>query len=338
MDTTTEAATPEDDKVMSFWEHLDELRSRITRAALAYVVAMFVAWYFKDQLLKILCEPFITSWQDAHVPGDWQLHFAAPGDMFLAYFKLSMIAGLGIAAPVVFWELWAFIAPGLYKAEKRYAFLVVFASTLFFVGGAYFGWRVAFPISFGYFLGLTGEAAAAGVRIQPTVMMGEYLDFVGQMLLAFGIIFELPLFLTALSVIGIVNYLSLYRFGRWFVLIASIVGAVLSPPDTTSMVVMTVPLIVLYFVSVGLAYVFGQKPTPEQIERDRRWREEKRIEREARRAEKRAEKRAEAQALAAEKAAEAQARAAEKAGKKGGEKASAKSAEKASEKGGEKDA
>ncbi|HEU4409357.1 MAG TPA: twin-arginine translocase subunit TatC [Polyangiaceae bacterium] len=300
METTTATtdATPEDDKVMSFWEHLDELRSRLTRAMIAYVVAMFVAWYFKDQMLKVLCEPFMLSWHAANVPGEWQLHFAAPGDMFLAYFKLSMLAGLGIAAPIIFWQLWAFIAPGLYKNEKRYAILVVLASTAFFLGGAYFGWRVAFPISFGYFLGLTGEAAAAGVRIQPTVMMGEYLDFVGQMLLAFGIIFELPLFLTALSVIGIVNYLTLYRFGRWFVLIASIVGAVLSPPDTTSMVVMTVPLIVLYFVSVGLAYVFGQKPTPEQIERDRRWREEKRIEREARRAEKRAEAKAAAEAKA----------------------------------------
>jgi sec-independent protein translocase protein TatC len=284
MDTTTVPATPEDDKVMSFWEHLDELRSRLTRAMVAYVLALFVAWYFKDQLLAWLWQPFYESWKAEHVPGDPQLHFAAPGDMFLAYFKLSMIAALGLAAPVIFWELWAFVAPGLYKKEKRYAVLVVVASTVFFVGGALFGWRMAFPISFQYFLGLTGEAASAGVRIQPTVMMGEYLDFVGQMLLAFGIIFELPLFLTALSVVGIVNYLSLYRFGRWFVLIASVVGAVLSPPDTTSMLVMTVPLVVLYFVSVGLAYVFGQKPTPEQLERDRRWREERRLEREARRA------------------------------------------------------
>ena len=290
--TTTAAATPEEDKVMSFWEHLDELRSRLTRAMIAYVVAMFVAWYFKDHLLKILADPFRKSWEAAHVPGDWMLHQAAPGDLFLAQFKLSMLAGLGIAAPIIFWELWAFIAPGLYKKEKRYAFLVVFASTLFFVGGAYFGWRVAFPISFGYFLDLTGQAAEAGVRVQPTVMVGEYLDFVGQMLLAFGIIFELPLFLTALSVIGIVNYLTLFRFGRWFILIASVVGAVLSPPDTTSMVVMTVPLIALYFLSVGLAYLFGQKPTADQIERDRRWREEKRIEREARRAAKRAEEKA----------------------------------------------
>jgi sec-independent protein translocase protein TatC len=299
-DTTTPAATPpEEDKVMSFWEHLDELRSRLTRAMIAYVVAMFVAWYFKDQLLAWLWQPFYESWKAEHVPGDPQLHFAAPGDMFLAYFKLSMIAAIGIAAPVIFWELWAFIAPGLYKKEKRYAFLVVFASTGFFVGGALFGWRMAFPISFQYFLGLTGEAAAAGVRIQPTVMMGEYLDFVGQMLLAFGIIFELPLFLTALSVIGLVNYLSLLRFSRWFILIASIVGAVLSPPDTTSMIVMTVPLIVLYFLSIGLAYLFGQKPTPDQIERDKRWREERRIDREARRAQKRAEKKARAAAESA---------------------------------------
>jgi sec-independent protein translocase protein TatC len=295
------SATPEDDKVMSFWEHLDELRTRVTRAALAYVAATFAAWAIKDQLLAWLWQPFDASWRARGLPGEAQLHFAAPGDAFMAYFKLCMIAAMGLSAPVIFWQLWGFIAPGLYRKEKRWAFGFVFASTLFFVGGALFGWRMAFPITFDYFLSLTQDAATAGVRLQPTVMFTDYLDFVSQMLLAFGIIFELPLFLTFLSMVGLVNYLQLYRFGRWFIMIAAVVGAVLSPPDTTSMIVMTVPLIALYFLSIGLAYVFGKRPTPEQIERDRVWQEARKLQKQRWSAERRAEKLRKAAELEEEK-------------------------------------
>jgi len=276
---------PEDDKVMSLWDHLDELRGRITRAALAYVVAMFAAWAVKDPILAWLWKPFVESWKAEKLPGEPKLHFAAPGDAFLAYFKLSMIAGLGLAAPVIFYQLWSFIAPGLYRKEKRYAMGFVTLSSLFFVGGGLFGWRMAFPISFQYFLGLTTDAAAAGITLEPTVMVGDYLDFVSQMLLAFGLIFELPLLLTFLSLVGLVNYLQLYRFGRWFIMLASIVGAVLSPPDTTSMIVMTVPLVVLYFLSIGLAYIFGQKPSEEELKRYHDEKEEKRLQKERERVE-----------------------------------------------------
>ena len=269
---------PEGDKVMSFWEHLDELRTRLTRAVAAYVVAIFAAWSVKDHVLYWLERPFVDAWRAEGVPGEPELHFAAPADAFMAYFKMSMIAGFALSAPIIFWQLWSFIAPGLYKKEKRWAFAFVFFSTLFFVGGGYFGWRVAFPISFQYFLTLTKEAASAGVTLRPTVMMSEYLDFSTSMLLAFGIIFELPLLITILSMIGLVNWLQLYRFGRWFVMIAAVIGAVISPPDTTSMIVMTVPLILLYVLSIGLAYVFGVKPTPEQLERDKRWQADRKLE------------------------------------------------------------
>jgi sec-independent protein translocase protein TatC len=256
---------PEDDKMMSLWEHLDELRMRLTRAAAAYIAAMFAAWAVKDPILAWLWKPFVDSWKAEKLAGEPKLHFAAPGDAFLAYFKLSMIAGLGLAAPVIFYQVWSFIAPGLYRKERSYAIGFVMLSSLFFVGGGLFGWRMAFPISFQYFLGLTADAGKAGITLEPTVMVGDYLDFVAQMLLAFGVIFELPLLLTFLSMIGLVNYLQLFRFGRWFVMIAAIVGAVLSPPDTTSMIVMTIPLIVLYFLSIGLAYLFGQKPSEAEL-------------------------------------------------------------------------
>src|SRR6266542_1970125 len=259
---------PEEGKKMTIWEHLDELRSRLIRAIIAFIVGASVAWAYRDPILAWLWKPFADSWRAQNIPGDPTLNFAAPSDAFKAYLKLSLIAGLLFAAPVIFYQLWAFIAPGLYKKEKKIVLPFVFFSTVLFVGGGLFGWRIAFPVTFNYFLELTGEAPQAGVIIRPVVMMGEYLDFVSQMLLAFGIVFELPLFILFLSIAGIVNYLQLLRFGRWFVLVAFTIGAIITPPDTTSQIVMSVPLILLYFVSIGLAYLFGKRPSKEELDRD----------------------------------------------------------------------
>lgn len=275
---------------MTFWEHLDELRARLIRAAVAYVIGASVAWVYRDPILVWLWQPFAQSWREHKIPGDPALNFAAPSDAFTAYFKLSMVAGLLIAAPVIFYQLWLFIAPGLYGKEKKIVLPFVFFSTVLFVGGGLFGWRVAFPVTFDYFLGLTGSASEAGLALRPVVMIGQYLDFVSQMLLAFGIVFELPLFILFLSIAGIVNYLQLIRFGRWFVLVAFIVGAIITPPDTTSQIVMSVPLCVLYFVSIGLAYLFGKRPSKEEIARARKDREEQKAARREERAARKREK------------------------------------------------
>jgi sec-independent protein translocase protein TatC len=254
---------------MTIWEHLDELRSRVTRALISYLVGASVAWAYRDPILAWLWKPYADSWRAQNIPGEPTLNFAAPSDAFKAYFKLSLLGGMMIAAPIIFYQLWAYIAPGLYKKEKKIVLPFVFFSTFLFVGGGLFGWRIAFPFTFEYLLGLAGEAQTAGLAIRPVVMIGEYLDFVSQMLLAFGLIFELPLFILFLSIAGIVNYLQLIRFGRWFVLIAFVVGAILTPPDTTTQIAMSVPLCVLYFISIGLAYLFGKRPSKEEIARDK---------------------------------------------------------------------
>ncbi len=286
----TDAETHE--KKMTIWEHLDELRSRLIKAVIAYLIGVIVAWNYREPILAWLWRPFAESWRAAGIPGDPTLNFAAPSDIFKAYFKLSMTSGLLIAAPMMFYQLWAYIAPGLYKKEKKIVIPFVFFSTILFVGGGLFGWRVAFPLTFNYFLELARNSNPDSIlKIQPVVMVPEYLDFVSQMLLAFGIIFELPLFVLFLSIAGIVNYLQLIRFGRWFVLIAFIVGAILSPPDTTSQIAMSVPLCLLYFVSIGLAYLFGKRPSKEQIERARAERLAKRAAEKARKDEERRRKR-----------------------------------------------
>jgi sec-independent protein translocase protein TatC len=211
-------------------------------------------------------KPFSDSWHAQHIAGDATLHFGAPGAAFVAYMKLSMIGGTAIAAPIIFYQLWSFIAPGLYAREKKFVIPFVLFSTILFVGGGFFGWRSAFPITFDYFLSMAGSIGSQHVTITPTVMMGDYIDFVTQMLLCFGIIFEIPLLILFLSMAGIVNYLQLIRFARWYILVAFIVAAIATPPDATSQCLMAIPMCLLYVFSIGLAYVFGKKPTEEQRE------------------------------------------------------------------------
>lgn len=263
-DRETERDMPEDDKPMTFWEHLEELRKRVIYSVLALAVACFAAWEVREPVLDTLTKPFADAWKSQKIQGDPNLNFSAPGAGFTANLQVSILIGLAFAAPVIFYQLWSFIAPGLYAREKKFVIPFVVLSTLLFVGGGYFGWLTAFPIAFNYFLGFSGTLGTNGLQITPTIMLDNYLDFVVQMLLAFGIIFELPLLLLFLSIAGIVNYLQLIKFGRWFVMIAFVIAGVLTPPDVTSQLLMGGPLIVLYFVSIGLAYVFGKKPTEEQ--------------------------------------------------------------------------
>jgi sec-independent protein translocase protein TatC len=270
--TTQEAeptgGQPADDgeggKPMTFWEHLDELRKRLIWSVVAFFGGCFAGWGVHEDLIKILAAPFIASWKDQHLPGMPNLNFSGPAGAFSGYFRVSMLGGAVMAAPFIFYQIWSFIAPGLYSKEKRYVIPFVMLSTILFVGGGYFGWRVAFPISFNYFLGLSGPVGTSGLTITPTIMMGEYIDFTTQMLLGFGLVFELPMLLLFLSIAGIINYLDLIKYGRYFILVAFIVAAVLTPPDVPDQLAMAIPMCLLYLVSIGLVYLFGRKPTEEQ--------------------------------------------------------------------------
>lgn len=251
-------------KPMSFWEHLEELRKRLIWSVIAFMVGCCVAWYFHKPMLDVLYAPFQKSWIEQHVPGEPTLHYAAPSAAFIADFRLSMIGGAAMAAPFIFYQLWSFISPGLYAKEKRYIIPFVALSTILFIGGGYFGWRVAFPISFNYFLGLDREIGSTGVNIVPTIMMGDYIDFCTQMLLGFGLVFEMPMLLLFLSIVGVVNYLHLITYGRYFILIAFIIAAILTPPDVPDQLAMAIPMCLLYGLSIGLCYVFGKAPSEAQ--------------------------------------------------------------------------
>jgi sec-independent protein translocase protein TatC len=280
-----------DDPPMTIWDHLAELRKRVVIALLSLCVTTGVAWTFQGDLLAFFAKPYMDAWIDHGLQGD-PFNFKTPAEGFLAMFQLSLLGGFALAAPIVFWQLWAFVAPGLYAREKRFVIPFVLSSTGLFLGGGYFGWKLVFPLAFKYLLSFGGSVETfwlfkdTPISVHPTVMISDYIQFVTRMLLGFGLVFEIPLLIFFLSLAGIVNYLQLIRFARWYIVGAFVVAAILTPPEATSQVMMAVPMILLYGLSIGLAYFFGKPPTEaqrkeyaERKERIAREREQERLRR-----------------------------------------------------------
>jgi sec-independent protein translocase protein TatC len=273
-----------DEKVMSFTEHLAELRLRLKRSVYAVLVGVAVAYSFSETLFVLLAQPLVRAWSQAGL-GPPRMHFANPIEPFMTYVQVSLIAGLFFASPVVFHELWKFIAPGLYRRERRFAIPFAVTSALFFIGGAAFGYFVAFPVGFGYFLSFANDNLGAmqkllggtvtfsvgkPMELSPMLMMGDYFGLVWRLLLAFGLVFELPLVISFLAIAGLVNHRTLWRFNRYFIILAFVIGAILTPPDVVSQIMMSVPLVVLYNLSIVVAWIADRRRARRaaQAERD----------------------------------------------------------------------
>ena len=252
---------------MTIWEHLDELRSRIVKMMIAFLIGAIVSWIYREEVFSILTAPFVEAWNNSKTPGKPNLTFPAPQALFLAYVRLSALTGIVVALPIMLYQVWAFVAPGLYSKEKRLAIPFVVSSCGLFAGGGYFGWKVAFPIAFQFFLGMAGPIGS-GLEVKPSVMISEYIDFVMNMLLAFGLMAELPVLAFFLSVAGIITHKHLIKFFRYFIVIAFVVAAVVTPPDPLSQLLLAVPLVLLYVVSIGVAYVFSRRPKDEPQSHD----------------------------------------------------------------------
>jgi sec-independent protein translocase protein TatC len=245
---------PAGDVRMTIWEHLEELRRRIIKAALGVVVTTIVGWCFRTEILAWLVAPYQHTWM-TRFHKDLVLQTLAPADAFLGYLELSLTAGIVGAAPVIFYQLWAFISPGLYRKEKTLIVPFVFFSSILFLSGVAFAYYVAFPFTFNYFLSLLGEVRQ-GVELTQIVTLEFFLDFSTRFLLAFGAVFELPLFIAFLVLANIVTPKQLMKFGRWATILAFVLGAVVTPgPEVTSQIAVSGALIGLYFMSIPIAYL-----------------------------------------------------------------------------------
>ena len=267
-----------DGQMMTFGEHLEELRSRLKKALLAVVIGACAAYAFSDLLFALLAQPLIKAWADAGL-GSPQMHFANPIEPFFTYLKLSLLAGVFIGSPVVFYQLWSFISPGLYQREKRYVIPFATISALCFIGGACFGYFIVFPYGFQFFLsfardnmgsmkdalgGYLSVEVGHTFKLQPTLMMSEYFGLVWRLLLAFGLVFELPLLICFLAMAGLVTHRTLWKWNPYFVVVSFIISAVLTPPDVITQVFMAGPLIALYNLSIAFAWLFARRRAKRQ--------------------------------------------------------------------------
>jgi sec-independent protein translocase protein TatC len=191
------------------------------------------------------------------MPPDGKLIYTGLPEAFFTYLKVALLAGILLSVPILMYQLWMFIAPGLYNKEKRWVLPIVCLSSFFFMGGALFGYFVVFPFGFKFFMGFASDH----IRALPS--MKEYLGFSAKLLFAFGVVFEMPLFITFLAKLGIVDVKFLRTKRRYAILLFFVFAAILTPPDVITQIMMAGPLILLYEVSILGAKMFGKKKAKE---------------------------------------------------------------------------
>jgi len=236
-------------KEMGLIDHLIDLRKMIVRSLGAIVLGFFACVYFSEPLFDFIRKPILP------YLGQGGLVFTAPMDKFMAYLKVSFLAGTLLTCPYWLYQLWNFIAPGLYKHEKRYAATFIFFGSLLFIAGAAFVYLLVFPMAFEYLL------TFGGTTDKPMITITEYMSFFMMITLVFGLVFEMPLVLVLLGMLGVVSHDFLKRNRRYAVVLLAVLSAVVTPPDAISMLALLGPLVLLYELSVWIVYFVEKKKT-----------------------------------------------------------------------------
>ena len=240
----------------TFISHLIELRDRLLKAAIAWILLFVCLFPFANELYTILAQPLLSK-----LPQGGQMIATEVVTPFFVPVKVAMMAAFLVALPYILYQVWAFIAPGLYAHERKLVLPLVLASLILFACGMAFAYFLVFPVVFGFIIGI----APVGVAVMTDI--GKYLDFVITMFLAFGITFEVPIVVIVLAMTGIVE-VSKLREGRPYVIVgAFVIGAIFTPPDVVSQIMLAVPLWLLYEIGVIVAgWVVKNKPAPPDVE------------------------------------------------------------------------
>ncbi len=244
-------------------EHLTELRDRLIHSFIAVGAGFIIAYCFKEKIFAILTAPLVKAMGD-----NSKMIFTGLPEAFFTYLKVALLAGILFSTPVLFYEFWMFISPGLYSREKKFILPLVLLSLFFFLLGSSFGYFIVFPYGFKFFLGFSNET------IQAMPSMKEYLGFAAKMLLAFGFVFELPLVITFMARMGLVSVDFLKKNRKYAILIFFTGAAIITPPDVITQTMMAIPLIILYEISI-IGAKFFQKEKIDRQEEDESTKEDK---------------------------------------------------------------
>ncbi|MEK6371796.1 MAG: twin-arginine translocase subunit TatC [Acidobacteriota bacterium] len=245
-----DAAEPERElSKMSFLEHLEELRKRLLISILAVVGGFFLCWNYAEPIFAIIQKP-LTQFLAA---GDQRLAYTRLTEPFFLYMKVAFFTGIFLASPIVILQIWLFITPGLYPRERRYAAPFVIFATLFFVAGGWFGYQFMLPAACKFFVD-------TGAQFKQMIKVDEYFSFASTVILSAGLVFETPILIFFLARLGIVTPAFLMQKLKYAVVLSFVIAAIVTPgPDMVTQTFLAVPMIALYLLGIGVAYLFGKK-------------------------------------------------------------------------------
>jgi sec-independent protein translocase protein TatC len=235
---------------MSFLEHLDELRGVLVQSAIAFLVASVALWFFSARVLDFLV---------GDIPVE-SLNFFAPAEAFMARLKLSFALGLMVTFPFILTKVWRFVSPGLFKTERLRIYPFLIASSVLFYVGVLFCYIILIPIVLDFLLGFGTD------KLNPMISVSSYFVFVARLCFTFGVVFQLPVIVLVLSLLGVVTPRMLLKQWRYAVLVIFVLAAILTPPDPASQVLMALPVLLLYIGSVLVAFIAVRKDKSEGSE------------------------------------------------------------------------
>jgi sec-independent protein translocase protein TatC len=241
-------AGEEDLPRMGFFDHLEELRRRILVCLVAVFLLFFVAWAWAPELFEILARPVRKV-----LPAGQNLSYTTLTEPFLMYFRVALLAAVIAASPVILWQVWLFVAPALYRREKKYVLPFILAGVFFFIGGCAFGYFEAFPLVVGFLIGV-------GKSFNAVITINEYLSTATKIIVGLGLCFETPILIFFLARMGVVSERWLLAKFKYAVLVIFIIAAVITPtPDIATQCVFALPMILLYLLGIGIAWVFRKR-------------------------------------------------------------------------------
>ena len=236
---------------MSFLEHLEELRKRLIYSVLSVVVGFFACYAFAEKIYGKMQVPIITALRNHHMSES--LVYLSPTEPFNLYIKISFLAGIFFACPVILYQVWLFISPGLYRNEKRYVVPFMISTVGLFIAGGMFGYKIAFPAALDFLIGYSEQ-------FKPMITIGEYTDLFLTIIIGLGAIFELPILAFFLGLMGIISPSFLWNNFRYSILIIFVIAAIVTPTtDILNMCIFAAPMILLYVVSILVVWIVHPK-------------------------------------------------------------------------------
>jgi len=238
------------DEKQPFLSHLKELRDRLVICVIAIGIAFIITYSFKEKIFFFLMEPFIKV-----MPEKSSFIFTGITEAFITYFKISIVAALFLSAPIILYQFWMFVSPGLYEKEKRYVYPFIVWGSICFICGGLFCYYIIIPYIYKFFVSYAAEF------IIPMPDLKSYMGLTLKLLILFGLIFQLPLVAFYLSRAGIIKFTTLSKKRRYAILAIFILSAIITPPDVASQLLMALPMWGLYELSIIIAKIFGKKET-----------------------------------------------------------------------------